>query len=149
MTDQVSTLSEIINQMPEEFQFRFTALRVCAQMLIDDVRAELHDTRDLAAEETELIQLALIIYSLDRLLRAGTRAARSATGTFECFGFQGFQVGSARFTSQSAETSRGELLADSLRDTIAGSLLSECIISSQSMRELVTRMIREFISLHA
>jgi hypothetical protein len=94
-------------------------------------------------EDIQLIQLAALIYSLDSFFRVGSAAARAASITFEEFGLDGFQIGSTTFTRDNENTRRGEELATQMRRSISGTPLSRAIVTSPSMRRLITTLIRE------
>lgn len=143
MADNIPSIHEIVNQLPLKLQQRFNSLSGYVQGIIDE-EAETYDTSiRLSPEDKQIIQLAAFIYSLDSFLRAGARAAREASVTFERFGLSGFQVGSTHFTSDNLNTQRGEMLARELREVALQTPLGSYITNARSIRDLVNWLIRD------
>ena len=94
-------------------------------------------------EEVQIVQLAALIYTMDSFLRIGSIAARVSAETFEEFGYEGFQVGSSTFTRNNYNTRRGFMLADNLQNIIANTPLNRYINDANTLRELVTTLVRE------
>lgn len=143
MPERVSNISEIIQQLPQKLQLRFSSLGNYVQGIVDDESAKNRKQVKLSSENIQLVQLAAFLYSLDSFLRAGSYAARAAATTFEEFELEGFQVGSTLFTKSNENTLRGEILADKLRMTVAETRLGLLIKNSSTMRELISTLIRE------
>ncbi len=143
MADDSPTLSDFVEQLPQRLQRRFESLGGYVRGIIDDEEDQLGQKLKLSAEDIRFIQTAVFIYFLDGFLRAGSQAARAASTTFEEFGLSGFQVGSTVFTRNNDNTRRGEVLADRLRAALENSPLSKYISTVPTMRELVSRLIRE------
>ena len=142
MPERILSISEIIQQLPQKLQVRFNSLGKYVQGIIEE-SATIGKQIKLSSEDTQLIQLAALIYSLDSFLRAGSYAAKTAATTFEEFELGGFQVGSTLFTKNNENTRRGEILADKLRLTISQNRLGTLINSSSTMRELISKLVRE------
>jgi len=142
MAENIPNISLIVSQLPSKLQKRFESLGSYVRGLIDEENSRLDTKVVLSTEDIQLIQLAALIYSLDSFFRAGSSSARGAATTFEEFGLSGFQVGSTIFTRENANTRRGDLLADKLRETIMNTALGEVIRNSTSMRVLISTMIR-------
>lgn len=143
MSEGRLSIPDIVNQLPQKLQLRFESLGSYVQGIIIEERDRLGRDIQLDNEDIQFIQLAALIYSLDSFFKGGTRAARNASFVFEQYGLQGFQVGSSTFTQNSAETLRGQRLAEALRRIIAGTSLNRFIVRSTSIRDLVVRLLRE------
>ena len=143
MIDRAPNISEIIQRLPQKLQVRFNSLGNYVQGIIDEESARNRKEIKLSSEDTQLIQLAALLYSLDSFLRAGTYAARVASTTFEEFELEGFQVGSTLFTRNNENTLRGEELAEKLRKTVERTRLGRIIRNSPTMKELISTLIRE------
>jgi hypothetical protein len=143
MADNSPSLSEIVNQLPLKLQQRFDSLGGYVQGIIEEEAERLDRDIILTPEDRQVIQLAVFVYSLDTFLRAGTRAAREASVTFERLGLSGFQVGSTHFTSDNLNTQRGELLAAELGQTVSQTSLGRYIRNARSMKDLVTWLMRD------
>ncbi|GIK40338.1 MAG: hypothetical protein BroJett011_41710 [Chloroflexota bacterium] len=138
-----STVSDIIRTLPRKLQNRFESLEGYVRGVIAEEEDNLHRSIKLSDENIRFIQLAALIYLLETFFRAGTRSARGAAIIFEQFGSSGFQIGSATFTRDNYETRRGEVLADGLLRILSNTSLNKYIISANSMRELVSTLVKE------
>jgi len=98
MAAEIPSISSIVSQLPQRLQRRFESLGKYIRGVIDEESNNLDANIALSTEDTQLIQLAALIYLLDSFFRAGTSSARNAATTFEQFGLSGFQVGSTTFT---------------------------------------------------
>ena len=143
MAESIPSITFIVNQLPNRLQKRFESLGNFVRGIIDEESSKLKTKIVLSTEDVQLIQLAALIYSLDNFFRAGSSAARGAATIFEEFELSGFQVGLTNFTKENANTRRGDLLADKLSESIRNSVLGDFIRNSNSMRELISTMIRE------
>jgi hypothetical protein len=143
MESEAPRISEIVQQLPQKLQLRFTSLGNFVQGMIDEASATSGKTIKLGSDEVQLIQLAALVYSLDSFLRAGTNAARSASKVYEKFDMPGFQVGTTVFTRDNENTRRGELLAEELKKTILRTKLGSIIRNSSTMKELISTLIDE------
>lgn len=146
MADNTPNIAEIVGLLPLRLQRRFDSLGGYVQGIIEEERTQYDISLRLSSEDKQVIQLAAFIYMLDGFLRAGSRAAREASSTFERFGLSGFQVGSTHFTSDNLSTQRGEMLARELRGVVLQTSLGPYIRNAQSMRGLVSWLIREIIN---
>lgn len=144
MPDGIPSITEIVKMLPYRLQLRFDSLSGYVLGMIDHIRSERRIEVRLSREEIQLIQLAAFIYTLDYFFRAGTRAASEASTTFERFRLEGFQVGKTQFTRDNENTRRGENLANSLRESIAGTRLDRIIRTSRSLDSLVQTLVRGF-----
>jgi hypothetical protein len=143
MESEAPRISEIVQQLPQKLQLRFTSLGNFVQGMIDEASATSGKTIKLGSDEVQLIQLAALVYSLDSFLRAGTNAARSASTVYEKFDIPGFQVGTTVFTRDNENTRRGELLAEELKKNILRTKLGSIIRNSSTMKELISTLIDE------
>lgn len=143
MADDIPSIAEIVDLLPLKLQRRFDSLGGYVQGIIEEERDKGDSPFRLSAEDKQVVQLAAFIYMLDGFLRAGSRAAREASTTFESFGLSGFQVGSTHFTSDNLSTRRGELLAEELRSVVLQTSLGPYIRRARSMKDLVSWLIRD------
>lgn len=143
MAEGIPNISFIVSQLPNKLQKRFESLGKFVRGLIDEESSRLSTKIVLSTEDVQLIQLAALVYSLDSFFRAGSSSARSAATIFGEFELSGFQVGTTSFTKENVNTRRGDLLANRLSESIRNSTLGEFIRNSNSMRELISTMIRE------
>lgn len=143
MADDIPSIAEIVDLLPLKLQRRFDSLGGYVQGIIEEERDKREIPVRLSAEDRQVVQLGAFIYMLDGFLRAGSRAAREASSTFESFGLSGFQVGSTHFTSDNMNTRRGEILAQELRAVVLQTSLGPYIRTARSMRDLVSRLIRD------
>lgn len=139
MASSKLSIGDIVGMMPNALQARFNSLGGYVSMVIKE--AEGTDP-PLDKEDIHFIQLAALVFALDHFLRAGTKAARSASVAFESLGAEGFVVGSTPFTSNGVNTVRGERLANALRDAITDEKMRNTITSSPTMRDLVCTLAR-------
>jgi hypothetical protein len=138
----VPRASEIVRMLPYRLQLRFNSLAGYVSGIIDDLTFRKEIRIRLGTEDVQLIQLAALVYTLDSFFRAGTRAAREASATFERFESSGFQVGRTHFTRDNENTKRGEQLANTLRNTLAGTELERIIRTSRTLESLVEDLIK-------
>jgi hypothetical protein len=143
MADNIPSIAEIVDLLPLKLQRRFDSLGGYVQGIIEEERTQQDISLRLSSEDKQVIQLAAFIYMLDSFFRAGSRAAREASSTFERFELSGFQVGSTHFTSDNMNTLRGEVLARELRGVVLQTSLGTYIRSAQSMRDLVSWLVRD------
>jgi hypothetical protein len=139
-----NTLAALVKELPRRLQLRFEALGGYVRGVVGEEGApSVLRGRPLSDDEVAFIQLLALVYSLDRFLRDGTRAARGAAKFFEGLGSDGFDVGKTRFTRNNEATNRGERLADGLRASITGTRFEQILLTSSSMRNLVRRLVKE------
>jgi hypothetical protein len=143
MTEGIPSISSIISQLPHKLQIRFESLGSYVRGLIAEESIRLGTNIVFSTQNIQLIQLAALIYSLDSFFRAGSSSARTAATVFEQFDLSGFQVGLTTFTRSNHNTRRGEILASRLQETIVNSYLGTVIKNSSTMKDLISRMIRE------
>src|SRR5258708_22099315 len=148
MVDKQPNFSDIVNQLPQKLQIRFTSLGSYVLALINEVEEATSQSnpdqpRKLTTDDTQFIQLMAFIYMLDQLMRDGTRAARSASTMFESLGMSGFLIGRTAFTRNNANTLRGETLANGLRVSLADQRLQAIIANASCVRSLVERLVQE------
>lgn len=134
MASSKLSIGDIVSMMPKALQARFSSLGGYVAMVIEEAGIA---EPPLSDEDIQFIQLAALVYALDQFLRAGTKAARSASEAFQTLGADGFVVGSTHFTKDGKNTLRGERLADALRDCITDEKMRATIAASSTMRELV------------
>ena len=142
MAENIPNISFIVSQLPNKLQKRFESLGSYVRGLIDEESSRLDKKIVLSTEDIQLIQLAALIYSLDSFFRAGSSSARGAAIIFEEFDLSGFRVGTTTFTRENINTRRGDLLANKLRESIINSALGMAITNANSMRALISTMIR-------
>lgn len=142
MSERIPSISAIISQLPHKLQLRFESLGSYVRGIIAEESLRRGKDIELSTENIQLIQMAALLYSLDRFFRAGSSSARTAATVFEQFELSGFQVGSMTFTRNNYNTRRGDILADRLRETVMNSSLGAIIRNSATMRELIATMIQ-------
>ena len=139
MASSEISIGDIVSMMPRALQARFDSLTgYVSSVIAEAVGAD----EPLPKERVKFIQLAALVYALDQFLRAGSRAARSASTTFEALGADGFTVGTTSFTKNGESTRRGERLADALRESIGDERMRETIASSSTMRDMIRTLAR-------
>jgi hypothetical protein len=98
-------------------------------------KLELNRLKDIANEAS----LVIFIFLLKRFFAEGTNAAIQAVDTFNELGVNGFQIGSKFFSGRNENVMEGQLLADTLMNTITNQELITLINDSQYVSQIVTR----------
>src|SRR5437899_1027587 len=148
MANRPPNLSEIVSQLPQKLQIRFNSLSSYVLVLVSELEnsrsvSNEDPRRKLNSDERQTIQLIAFIYTLERFMRDGSRAARNASIQFEDLGTSGFVIGEMAFTRNNSNTRRGENLADSLRLAVTDQRLQEIMTVAISVRNLVDLLAEE------
>lgn len=98
-------------------------------------KSELNRLKDIANEAS----LVIFIFLLKRFFAEGTNAAIQAVDTFNELGVNGFQIGSKFFSGRNENVMEGQLLADTLMNTITNQELITLINDSQYVSQIVNR----------
>lgn len=136
---------EILNQLPYRLRSRFEWIGGYVKALLDTEETETKAKRKLTKSEVQLIQLIVFVHSLDFFFREGTRAARGAIGSLETLGVPGFQVGSTEFRGENENVTKGEDLANRLREYLSDNELLNSIPSDQTPTDLTKYLRRRII----
>ena len=142
MSENVPSLSQLIERMPQKLQVRFDSLGNYVLGIIEEIRHKQGGNIKLSQDDIRLIQLAVLVYSLDDFFRLGTKAAKGASEIFEKFQLEGFRVGNTEFTKDNKDTLRGEDLANKLRSAISQTHLAIHIAQAKSVNELVANIVK-------
>jgi hypothetical protein len=94
----------------------------------------------LSEEWRQTIQLVVLVYALDNLLREGSRAARGAVRQFQATGMVGFTVGKSVFTEENANVRLGEDLAAELRSRLPARVI-ELVESASGVGTLIATLV--------
>ena len=139
----MASLKEITNTLPRTIRLRFDSIGGYVQTILSEEQESLPRIMHLSFEEIETVKLVAFTYSVQRLFREGTAAARHAVEELKRFDIPGFQVGNTLFSGQNESVMLGESLAEDLMQCFAGTKYSQLIKSSDKLTELVKNSIIE------
>jgi hypothetical protein len=107
--------SDVLSRLPRRMRVRFESLGSYVRSIVNELEERTPRPDRLADESVQLIQLVVLVYAMDDLLREGSRAARAAVGQFRETGMAGFTVGTSVFEGENANVTLGEDLSRGLR----------------------------------
>jgi hypothetical protein len=93
--------------------------------------------RELTHEHIEFVQVAALIFVLQRFLEDGSHAAQQATENFAAMGIGEFTIGAASFSPGNPNVLRGQHLARQLLNALDAPNLKERIESASTLAELI------------
>jgi hypothetical protein len=128
--------------LPRNLENRFASLASYVNSILEVERQGNKRFPRLTEQQITLIQLLVFVYTLDSFMRTGTLAARTASNIFNQFDIDSFRIGSKSFTANNENTLLGEMLANSLQESIGQAELEEIMKSSKSIRELILSIVR-------
>lgn len=100
-----------------------------------DKSKELKRLKDIADEAS----LVVLILLLRKFFNEGSNSAIKAVDLFKELGVDGFQIGSKYFTERNENVMEGELLAESLMETIKSNDLRTLILQSEYPYQILNR----------
>lgn len=138
MPEHPINTSEIIRLLPQPLQKRFYSLGNYVEAAIEE--QEESKRKRLKREDISYIQLAVFVYSLNWLLREGTKAAQRSIEVLEDFGAAGFNVGSVAFRKDNENTLLGRRLAEKLIQSLENTSLLEHVRKAKSISALIKNL---------
>lgn len=140
MASEIPNITEIIKLLPRPLQIRFNSIGSFVKAVVEEKEAQGGRKAQLSQEETDLIQLAAFIYSLNWFLTEGTKAAQATISTLDNFGLEGFLIGSTPFEKDNENTMRGKILAEAMMQNIGDPNLARRIQQATSMTSLIINL---------
>ena len=135
----VAREADWLQDMPRSLRHRFDGLGNYVLAVLDDER--LRDS--LKQEAIQRIQILAFLKMLQDFFREGSQAAMRAVDAFAELGVKSFQIGSEAFEGRNSSVTRGDRLADGVREAIADPAIVQVLNTEGTLRELIVRLGRE------
>jgi hypothetical protein len=136
----------ILNQLPYSTRRRFEWVSGYVQAVVESLETGKTSKRKLTKSEIHVIQIAVLVRSLEFFFREGSRAARGAVNSLETVGVPGFTIGSSEFLGENENVSMGDSLADKLMRSLTNVEWLQSTPDDLAPSELIEWLYRKIIS---